>query len=68
MLFQPLGLSPELLRALVELDHTVPTPVQLQAIPAGLEGGAISLVSADEVKLLSAIETLLGKLLMRGCD
>lgn len=32
---------------------------------AGLEGVAISLVSADEVKLLSAIETILGKLLVR---
>jgi ATP-dependent RNA helicase RhlE len=38
MLFQTLGLSPALLRALVELDHTVPTPVQLQAIPAVLDG------------------------------
>jgi len=32
---------------------------------AGLEGVAISLVSADEVTLLSAIETLLGQLLVR---
>jgi len=32
---------------------------------AGLEGAAISLVSADEVNLLSAIETLLGQLLIR---
>jgi len=32
---------------------------------AGLEGVAISLVSADEVSLLSAIETLLGQLLVR---
>ncbi len=32
---------------------------------AGLEGAAISLVSADEISLLSAIETLLQKLLVR---
>ena len=32
---------------------------------AGLDGVAISLVSADEVTLLSAIETLLGQLLVR---
>jgi ATP-dependent RNA helicase RhlE len=32
---------------------------------AGLEGAAISLVCADEVKLLSAIETLIGQLLVR---
>jgi ATP-dependent RNA helicase RhlE len=32
---------------------------------AGLEGVAISLVSADEVNLLSAIETLIGQLLVR---
>jgi ATP-dependent RNA helicase RhlE len=32
---------------------------------AGLGGAAISLVSADEVNLLSAIETLLGQLLVR---
>ena len=32
---------------------------------AGLNGVAISLVSADEVKLLSAIETLIGQLLVR---
>ncbi len=32
---------------------------------AGLEGVAISLVSADEVTLLSAIETLIGQLLVR---
>lgn len=32
---------------------------------AGLEGVAISLVSADEVRLLSAIETLLGQLFVR---
>lgn len=32
---------------------------------AGLHGVAISLVSADEVRLLSAIETLIGQLLIR---
>ncbi len=38
MLFQTLGLFPALLRVLVELDHTEPTPIQLQAIPAVLSG------------------------------
>lgn len=32
---------------------------------AGMEGEGISLVSADEVKLLSAIETLIGQILVR---
>ena len=36
--FQSLGLAPELLRALVEHGYTEPTPVQIEAIPIGLEG------------------------------
>ena len=38
MPFASLGLSPELLRAVVESDFTVPTPVQKEAIPAILAG------------------------------
>jgi ATP-dependent RNA helicase RhlE len=36
--FQSLGLAPELLRALEEQGYTEPTPIQVKAIPAGLEG------------------------------
>ena len=39
--FRSLGLSEELLRAIEEEGYSVPTPVQLQAIPAILEGGDI---------------------------
>jgi ATP-dependent RNA helicase RhlE len=38
MSFSSLGLSEPLLRALDELGHATPTPVQLQAIPAVLSG------------------------------
>jgi ATP-dependent RNA helicase RhlE len=38
MPFASLGLSPELLRAVVERNFTVPTPVQKEAIPAILAG------------------------------
>ncbi|MDR5803013.1 MULTISPECIES: DEAD/DEAH box helicase [unclassified Caballeronia] len=39
MSFDSLGLSEPLLRAVNELGYTVPTPIQLQAIPAVLKGG-----------------------------
>ncbi len=38
MPFSSLGLSEPLLRAIDDLGHAAPTPVQLQAIPAGLSG------------------------------
>jgi ATP-dependent RNA helicase RhlE len=38
MSFADLGLSPELLRAVVEKGYTDPTPIQAQAIPAVLSG------------------------------
>lgn len=38
MSFNSLGLAPELLRAVEEEGYTEPTPVQLEAIPLGLEG------------------------------
>ncbi|MDH3571188.1 MAG: DEAD/DEAH box helicase, partial [Gemmatimonadota bacterium] len=38
MSFDSLGLAPELLRAVEEEGYTEPTPVQLEAIPLGLEG------------------------------
>lgn len=38
MLFQTLGLSPALLRALAELGHDTPTPIQQKAIPMVLAG------------------------------
>jgi ATP-dependent RNA helicase RhlE len=38
MSFESLGLSAELLRALGEQGYTIPTPIQLQAIPVILEG------------------------------
>lgn len=38
MLFSELGLAAELVRAVSEEGYTTPTPVQLQAIPAILEG------------------------------
>ncbi len=38
MSFDRLGLSPELLRAVANKGYTVPTPVQMQAIPLVLEG------------------------------
>ena len=34
--FDTLGLSPELLKALTDLEFTTPTPVQVQAIPAAI--------------------------------
>jgi ATP-dependent RNA helicase RhlE len=39
MSFDSLGLSEPLIRAVHELGYTVPTPIQLQAIPAVLNGG-----------------------------
>ncbi|WP_290904882.1 DEAD/DEAH box helicase [Halomonas sp.] len=39
MTFSDLGLRAELLRAVEAQGYTVPTPIQLQAIPAVLEGG-----------------------------
>ncbi len=38
MTFETLGLSPALLRALSENSYTVPTPIQVQAIPLALAG------------------------------
>src|SRR5271154_6885887 len=38
MSFSDLGLAPELLRAVSENAYTEPTPVQIRAIPAVLEG------------------------------
>ncbi len=38
MSFDTLGLAPELLRALVELEYSTPTPVQTAAIPIVLSG------------------------------
>jgi len=38
MSFDTLGLKPELLRAVADKGYTVPTPVQLEAIPAVLAG------------------------------
>ncbi|MBZ0104842.1 MAG: DEAD/DEAH box helicase [Sulfuricella denitrificans] len=39
MSFSSLGLSDEIVRAVTEHGYTVPTPIQLQAIPAVLSGG-----------------------------
>ncbi|WP_246173989.1 DEAD/DEAH box helicase [Paraburkholderia hayleyella] len=39
MSFDSLGLSEPLVRAVHELGYTVPTPIQMQAIPAVLNGG-----------------------------
>src|SRR4026207_1649473 len=41
MSFENLGLKPELLRAVADKGYTVPTPIQLKAIPAVLKGGDI---------------------------
>lgn len=41
MSFQSLGLSPELLRAVAELNYTTPTPIQRQAIPVILQGSDV---------------------------
>ena len=38
MSFEALGLKPELLRAVAEQGYTEPTPIQVQAIPIGLDG------------------------------
>src|ERR1044072_3067388 len=38
MSFDTLGLKPELLRAVADKGYTVPTPIQLEAIPAVLAG------------------------------
>lgn len=37
MSFNNLGLVPEILQAIAEQGYTVPTPIQLQAIPMILE-------------------------------
>ena len=39
MSFSSLGLADEIVRAVAEHGYTVPTPIQLQAIPAVLSGG-----------------------------
>src|SRR5437762_12920471 len=36
--FEQLGLRPELLRAVAEAGYTIPTPIQVQAIPTILQG------------------------------
>src|SRR6188508_1681165 len=41
MSFENLGLKPELLRAVADKGYTVPTPIQLQAIPAVLAGADV---------------------------
>jgi ATP-dependent RNA helicase RhlE len=41
MSFETLGLKPELLRAVADKGYTVPTPIQLEAIPAVLAGGDV---------------------------
>ena len=41
MSFDTLGLKPELLRAVAEKGYTVPTPIQLEAIPAVLAGNDV---------------------------
>ena len=46
MSFTTLGLDPSLLATLTALGYTVPTPVQLEAIPAALAGGDL-LVSSQ---------------------
>ena len=38
MSFEPLGLTPELLRAVADQGYTEPTPVQREAIPLVLAG------------------------------
>ena len=38
MSFETLGLKPELLRAVADKGYTIPTPIQLEAIPAVLAG------------------------------
>lgn len=38
MTFESLGLHPSVLKALTEAGYTEPTPVQAQAVPAGIEG------------------------------
>src|SRR6187431_2811532 len=38
MSFETLGLKPELLRAVADKGYTVPTPIQLEAIPVVLAG------------------------------
>ncbi|MCY7388539.1 MAG: DEAD/DEAH box helicase, partial [Burkholderiales bacterium] len=39
MSFSSLGLAEPLVRAVTEHGYTTPTPIQLQAIPAVLNGG-----------------------------
>ena len=39
MSFETLGLSADILRAVADLGYTDPTPIQLKAIPAVLQGG-----------------------------
>ncbi|HYR06495.1 MAG TPA: DEAD/DEAH box helicase, partial [Longimicrobium sp.] len=41
MSFEPLGLSPALLRAVTELGYTRPTPIQEQSIPPALTGADV---------------------------
>jgi len=41
MTFDTLGLAPEILKAVLEKGYNTPTPIQLQAIPAIIEGGDI---------------------------
>ena len=41
MSFDSLGLRAELLRAIADEGYSTPTPIQLQAIPAVLNGGDI---------------------------
>src|SRR6188508_3338617 len=38
MSFDTLGLKPELLRAVADKGYTIPTPIQIEAIPAVLSG------------------------------
>ena len=38
MLFEQLGLGPDILKAVADAGYTKPTPIQVEAIPAVLQG------------------------------
>ena len=39
--FSDFGLSPEMLRALAEVEYAIPSPVQVEAIPALMAGSDV---------------------------
>lgn len=59
--FLPLGLAPELIRAVVDLGFTQPTTVQIKTIPLAMQGSAHGADAARFIDLMVSSQTGSGK-------